>query len=284
MKFIGAHVSASGGVENAPVNAHKIGARAFALFTKNQRQWVAKPLTENNISAFKENCKKYNYSPKHILPHDSYLINLGHPEKEKLQKSREAFIDEMQRCEQLGLEKLNFHPGSHLKLISEDDCLKTISESINISLQKTNNVTAIIENTAGQGSNIGYTFEQLRQIIDRVDDKNRVGVCIDTCHAFTSGYDLISKEGYETTWKKFELAIGLNFLKGIHLNDSKKPLGSRVDRHDNIGIGLIGKEFFERFMNDKRFNNIPIILETPNDGLWAQEIEMLYGFVVNSEK
>jgi len=278
MKLIGAHVSASGGVENAPINAHKLGAKAFALFTKNQRQWVAKPFTEKNIEGFKENCQKYGYLPQHILPHDSYLINLGNPEADKLQKSRDAFLDEMQRCEQLGLDRLNFHPGSHLKAVSVDECLKTISESINIALDKSIGVTAVIENTAGQGTNLGYTYEQIAQIIDGVVDKSRIGVCIDTCHAFTAGYDFVSEDAYLASWKTFDELIGFNYLKGIHLNDSKKELGSKVDRHESIGKGFIGEDTFKRMMKDTRFDNIPIILETPNDDIWAEEIKMLYSW------
>ena len=281
MKYIGAHVSSSGGVENAPVNAHKIGAKAFALFTKNQRQWISKPLTQENISNFKRNCEKYGYTPDKILPHDSYLINLGHPEKEGLEKSRNAFLDEMQRCEQLGLDRLNFHPGSHLRQISEEECLLTIAESVNLALDRTKGVTAVIENTAGQGSNLGYAFEQIRFIIDHVEDKNRVGVCIDTCHAFTGGYDLRTKETYESTFHKFAEIIGFEYLKGMHLNDSKKVLGSRVDRHDQIGKGFIGIDTFRMIMNDTRINNIPMILETPDDELWKEEIEILYGMVRN---
>lgn len=277
MKYIGAHVSASGGVENAPVNAHAIGAKAFALFTKNQRQWKAAPLTADSIRKFHDNCELYGFTPDHILPHDSYLINLGHPEKEALEKSREAFIDEMSRCQQLGLNRLNFHPGSHLKKVSEEECLLTIATSINIAIEKTQGVTAVIENTAGQGSNLGFTFEQIRQIIDHVEDQSRVGVCIDTCHAFTSGYNLSTPEGYGETFRKFNEIIGFPYLRGIHLNDSKKECGSHVDRHDNIGKGLIDPSFFDRFINDDRFENIPIILETPDDSLWAEEIVKLYG-------
>ena len=252
MKYIGAHVSASGGVEFAPINAHEIGANAFALFTKNQRQWVSKPLTEESIQLFKEKCEKYNFQADYILPHDSYLINLGHPEEEGLAKSRAAFLDEMQRCEQLGLKLLNFHPGSSLNKIAIEDCLALIAESINITLEKTKGVTAVIENTAGQGSNLGSEFWQLKYIIDRVEDKSRVGICLDTCHTYTAGY-----------------------VRGMHLNDSKKELGSHVDRHDNIGKGLIGSTFFEKLMKDSRFDNMPLILETPDESKWAEEISWL---------
>lgn len=276
MKYIGAHVSASGGVENAPNNAAAIGAKAFALFTKNQRQWVSSPLSGESIARFKENCAMHGYEPWQILPHDSYLINLGHPGKEELAKSRTAFLDEMQRCEQLGLDRLNFHPGSHLKLITPEESLKIIAESINLTLDKTKGVTAVIENTAGQGSNLGHQFEQIKFIIDLVEDKSRVGVCIDTCHTFTSGYDLITPEGYEETFKQFEQIIGFHYLRGIHLNDSMKPLGSHVDRHDSIGKGFLGNDVFRRIMKDPRFDNLPIILETPNEDIWAEEIKMLY--------
>ena len=273
MKYIGAHVSASGGVEFAPINAHEIGANAFALFTKNQRQWISKPLSEESIRLFKENCDKYGFQPEYILPHDSYLINLGHPEEEGLNKSRAAFLDEMQRCEQLGLRLLNFHPGSSLNKIATEDCLSLIAESINLALEKTKGVTAVIENTAGQGSNLGSEFWQLKYIIDRVNDKNRVGVCLDTCHTYTAGYDIVNE--YDKVFDEFDKEVGFNYLRGMHLNDSKKALGTHVDRHDSIGKGLIGKAFFERLMQDSRFDNIPLVLETPDESKWAEEIAWL---------
>ena len=276
MKYIGGHVSAAGGVENAPLNAKEIGAKAFALFTKNQRQWYSKPLTEESIKLFKENCEKEGFSPEYILPHDSYLINLGHPESEKLIKSQKAFLDELQRCEQLGLKYLNFHPGSHLGQYSEDECLKNVSKSINLALSETDFVTAVIENTAGQGNNVGYKFEHLAKIIERVNDKSRVGVCIDTCHAYTSGYDLRNEEAFQATFQQFEKLIGFQYLKGMHINDSKKELGTRVDRHESIGKGFIGLDAFKFLMNDSIFDNIPLILETPNSEIWADEIKLLY--------
>jgi deoxyribonuclease-4 len=279
MKYVGAHISAEGGVQNAPVNANEIGAKAFALFTKNQRQWFSNPLSATSIREFRNNCEKYNYKPFQILPHDSYLINLGHPEKEPLEKSRKSFFDEMKRCELLGLDRLNFHPGSHLKAILIEECLKRIAESINISLDKTKGVTAVIENTAGQGTNLGHTFEQVKFIIDYVEDKSRVGVCIDTCHAYTSGYDVKTASGFKETFKKFDEIIGFEYLKGMHLNDSKKEFGTRVDRHENLGTGFLGDETFELIMNDDRFNNMPLILETPEESLWAQEIKKLYSMV-----
>jgi deoxyribonuclease-4 len=280
MKYLGAHVSASGGVENAPVNASEIKARAFALFTKNQRQWFSNPLSKASIKKFRENCEKFDYKPFQILPHDSYLINLGHPEKEPLEKSRTSFLDEMQRCELLGLDRLNFHPGSHLKLISEEECLARISESINIVLDKTKGVTAVIENTAGQGSNLGHTFEQIGQIIDKVEDKSRVGVCLDTCHAYTSGYNIKTIEGFMETFALFEKIVGFKYLRGMHINDSKKELATRVDRHDNIGKGFLGEDVFRLLMNDARFDNMPLILETPDESLWAEEIAKLYQMVI----
>lgn len=280
MKYIGAHVSASGGVENAPVNAHLIGAKAFALFTKNQRQWSAAPLTQESISLFRQRCEEYGYTASQILPHDSYLINLGHPEKEPLEKSREAFLDEMRRCEQLGLDRLNFHPGSSLKKIGEDECLRVIAESINIALDNTRGVCAVIENTAGQGSNLGYTFEQIAFIIENVEDKSRVGVCIDTCHAFAAGYDLKSESGFRDTFEHFDNIVGFQYLKGMHLNDSKKGVGSHVDRHDDIGKGELGMEPFRLLMNDARFDGLPLVLETPNEESWAEEIKMLYSLQV----
>ncbi len=275
MKYIGAHVSASGGVENAPLNAHAIGATAFALFTKNQRQWVAQPLSERSIALFKERCAEFGYTAKQILPHDSYLINLGSPDSEGLEKSRAAFLDEMKRCEQLGLDRLNFHPGSHLNKISEEACLQRIAESINIALDKTQGVTAVIENTAGQGSNLGNKFEQIRYIIDRVEDKTRVGVCIDTCHTYSAGYDIATPEAFNETFMQFDNIIGFNYLRGIHLNDTKKPLASRVDRHESIGLGLLAGDMFSLLMADSRFDEMPIILETPDENRWADEIAYL---------
>lgn len=277
MKYIGAHVSASGGVENAPVNAREIEATAFALFTKNQRQWKSAPLSAESIRKFRDNCAKLGFRPFQILPHDSYLINLGHPQNDGLEKSREAFLDEMSRCEQLGLDRLNFHPGATLGEISEEECLKRIAASINMALERTNGVTAVIENTAGQGSSVGYRFEHLRYIIDLVEDKSRAGVCLDTCHAFAAGYDLGSNEGFSKTFDQFEQIIGFRYLKGIHLNDAKKPLGSRVDRHDNLGKGLLGMNVFTNIMKDPRFDNIPLILETPEEELWRKEIAELKG-------
>ena len=278
MKYIGAHVSASGGVENAIKNAREIGATAFALFTKNQRQWLAAPLTGAQIDNFRRLMAESGYSAHQILPHDSYLINLGHPDEDGLQKSRESFFEEMHRCELLGLDRLNFHPGSHLNRISTEGSLDRIAESINMALERTQGVTAVIENTAGQGSNLGFDFEHLAYIIDRVEDKSRVGVCIDTCHSFAAGYDLRTKEACDKTFEEFERIVGFDYLRGMHLNDAMRPLGSHVDRHSPLGEGEIGWECFRYIMQDSRFDNIPLILETPNEELWPEEIAKLKAF------
>ena len=276
MKYIGAHVGVSKGVDSAPVNASRIGAKAFALFTRNPSRWNSKPLAENEIAKFKQSCAELGYTPAQILPHDGFLINLGSPDADKLAVSREAFLDEMHRVEQLGLTMLNFHPGSHLGLMSPDDCLDRIAESVNMALEQTTGVKAVIECTAGQGSNLGYSFAQIARIIDRVADKSRVGVCIDTCHAYAAGYDLATPEGYRATWEEFDTLIGPGYLSGIHLNDSKKGLGSRVDRHAPIGQGTLGMPFFEMLMADPRTDGIPIILETTQPELWPEEIALLY--------
>lgn len=281
-KYIGAHVSASGGVSNAVVNAKKIGANAFALFTRNQRQWFPKPLEEEEIARFKEKVVEFGFDTRYILPHDSYLINLGAPEEDALKKSRHAFLDEMQRCEQLGLGLLNFHPGSHLKQISESDCLARIAESINITLSKTKGVIAVIENTAGQGTNLGYRFEHLAEIIDQVDDKSRVGVCIDTAHTLAAGYEIRTEDGYRETMRELDKVVGIQYLRGIHLNDSKKELATRVDRHDSLGEGVMGMTLFRCIINDKRTDDIPIILETPDPTRWAEEIKLLRTFAVDN--
>lgn len=279
MKYIGAHISASGGVENAPLNAQAIGAKAFAFFTKNQRQWFASAYTAQNIDLFKARCDEFGYSPDYILPHSSYLINLGNPGEEEIKKSRQAFFDEMSRCEQLGLNRLNFHPGSHLNQIPVDECLDRIAESINMALDRTNGVTAVLENTAGQGSNLGHTFEQLAHIIDKVEDKSRVGVCLDTAHTLAAGYEIRTRDAYEDTMRRFDEIVGFHYLRGMHINDSKKELSTRVDRHDNIGKGVMNLDLFSFIVNDSRFDNQPIILETPDETLWAEEIQMLYALI-----
>jgi deoxyribonuclease-4 len=283
MKYVGAHVSAAGGIENAPLNAEKIGANAFAFFTKNQRQWAAKPLSRESIEGFLENCANCNIDLDQILPHDSYLINLGHPEQEPLEKSRAAFLDEMQRCEQLQLCYLNFHPGSHLRSISESACLSRIAESINLALDATNGVTAVIENTAGQGSNLGCSFEQLAEIISAVEDKTRIGICLDTAHLFASGYDLRTSAACAKTFEEFDRIVGFSYLCGMHLNDSKVDIGSRVDRHQSLGKGFIGLAVFEYIMQSDFSNSIPLILETIEPEIWADEIQLLRRYARSSQ-
>lgn len=278
MKYVGAHVSAAGGVENAPLNAAEIKARAFALFTKNQKQWQAKPLTEQNIKDFAKNCQKLDFASQHILPHDSYLINLGNPDKEGLQRSRESFIVEIQRCQQLNLKYLNFHPGAHKNEMSEQDCLKLIAESINLALERTAGVTAVIENTAGQGTSIGYCFEHLARLIELTEDKTRIGICLDTCHMFASGYDIRTRRDYDKTMTEFENIVGFKYLRGMHLNDSKSKFASRVDRHHSIGKGNLGLDPFKFIMNDPRMDNMPLVLETIDPSLWSEEIRLLYSF------
>ncbi|MCR5360573.1 MAG: deoxyribonuclease IV [Bacteroidales bacterium] len=275
MKYIGAHTSSAGGVENAVAEAVRIGADALALFTRNQKAWVSKPLAQKNIAAFKQALADAGIAPEHVLPHDSYLINLGNPTEEGLAKSRAAFLDELQRAEQLGLTMVNFHPGAHLNQLSEEACLDLIAESINGALDKTTTAVAVIENTAGQGSNLGFAFPQIARIIAGVTDKSRVAVCIDTCHTFAAGYDLSTEAGYEATFDAFEREVGFRYLRAIHLNDSKKGCGSRVDRHESLGLGMIGEEFFKRFMCDARFDDMPIILETPEEARWPEEIAWL---------
>ena len=279
MKYIGAHVSSEQGVSHAPLNAHLIGAKSFALFTRNPSRWTSKAIPASEAEAFRENCAAYGYTPDVILPHDSFLINLGSPDADKLEKSRKAFLDEMRRCEQLGLTMLNFHPGSHLQELETDACLDLIAESVNIILDKTSGVKAVIENTAGQGSNLGCTFEQIAHIIDRIEDKDRVGVCIDTCHAYTSGYDMVSQEAYDKTWRDFDSVIGMKYLCGMHLNDTMKNLGSKIDRHASLFTGNLKEEFWRRLMNDPRMDGIPLILETPNEEIWSKEIRQLYAMI-----
>lgn len=278
MRRIGAHVSAAGGVESAPVHARELGATAFALFTKNQRRWQAPPLTAASIAAFQANCQAGGYAPEHILVHDSYLINLGHPEAEGLEKSRSAFLDEMQRCQQLGLTRLNFHPGSHLRQIPVENCLRRIAESVNLALAQTVGVTAVLENTAGQGSNVGHRFEELAAIIEEVEDKSRVGVCLDTCHAFAAGYDLRSAEAVAQTLAEFDRVIGLSYLRGLHLNDSKGSLAGHLDRHQPLGQGQLGVAAFRFLLGDPRLDELPLILETPDPSNWPAEISLLKSF------
>lgn len=276
MKYIGVHVSAAGGIAQAVLRAYKLNATAFSLFLKNPLRWHHPiPFSKETIRRFRKLCNKYNFSAEQIMPHSSYLINLGHPIKTQLEKYREAFIDEIKLCNQLGLRLLNFHPGNPLRQIDEETCLKRIAESVNIALDKTQNVTLVIENTAGQGSNLGFLFEHLAAIISNIEDKSRIGVCIDTCHAFAAGYNLSNQIEFERTFIKYDKIIGFNYLRGMHLNDAKSGFNSRIDRHHNLGLGNIGKSVFSWIMRDNRFNGIPLILETTNQILWKEEITWL---------
>lgn len=280
-KYIGAHVSSEGGPQNAPLAASEIGAKAFALFTGFSNRWSSKAISDEVAEEFKANCEVGGFTPNVILPHDNFLINLGSPDSKKLAMSRKSFLEEMQRCEKLGLKMLNFHPGSHLGEISEEECLNKIAESINITLDKTSGVTAVLESTAGQGTNLGFKFDQLAHIIDKVEDKERIGVCVDTCHSHSAGYDFVTEEGYKAAWKEFDDLIGARYLKALHLNDNKRTLGSRIDRHELIGKGSLGEDFFIRIVNDPRFENMPLILETPDPLLWKDEIAWLYNQIRN---
>ena len=261
-QLLGAHTSIAGGVSKSVDLAEKLGFTAMQIFTKNNNRWFEKHLEEKEIQSFKSKLKSSNI--KFVVSHDAYLINLCAVKPDTLKKSRAAFLDELKRCELLGIPYLNFHPGAHLGA-GEEDGIKLIAESINIVHQKTEDfkVNSMIEATAGQGSSIGYKFEHLRKIIDLVDNKKRMSVCIDTAHVFAAGYDIKDGKNYKKVIKDFDEIIGLDRLKCLHMNDSKKELGTRVDRHDHIGKGFIGLEGFTNIMNDKRLEKIPKILETP---------------------
>lgn len=271
-KYLGAHISILGGVDKVFQRSYALKATAMSFFVKNQRRWFAPSFSNNIIINFKKNCSKYGYKPNQILPHGSFLINLGHPDLEKLEKSRNCFYDELNRCKQLGLIFFNIHPGSHLNKISEHRCLDRISESINLGLEKVKGITVVIENTSGQGSNIGYKFEHLAIIINNIKDKSRIGVCLDTCHLFSSGYDLRTIATCENTFSLFDDSVGINYLKGLHLNDSKSLFNSRVDRHHSLGLGHIGKLAFIWIMQNNLFNEMPLILETIDSTIWNKEI------------
>ncbi|KAJ3880050.1 xylose isomerase-like protein [Lentinula edodes] len=281
---VGAHVSAAGGIENTVLNAAKIGANAFALFLKSQRKWISPPLTELSISLFKSRMKELSYNPKHILPHGSYLINLGNLDDEKREKSYECFLDDLKRCDALGLELYNFHPGSSLGIVEPSVSMAHIADCINRSHRDTSGskVVVVLENMAGSGNIIGSDFVQLGEIITQVNDKTRVGVCLDTCHMFAAGYDIRTEQGWNSTVELFDAQVGLKYLRGMHLNDSKTECGSKKDRHDNIGVGHLSIRTFAHILADPRVQDIPLILETPsheesskNWDVWAKEIEVL---------
>lgn len=278
VKYIGAHVSSEPDVSFAPGYAHAIGARAMALFTAPQDKWRAPDPTPVVCRAFREECDKYGFTPAQILPHAGFMINLAGPDKRKLLISRLAFEDEMRRCSLLGLTMFNFHPGSTVGKIADDEALAQIAQTLNMVHRKVPGVKTVLENTAGQGSNLGWQLAHLGRIIELVDDKERMGVCIDTCHAFAAGYDLATPQGYDIFWKEFDSVIGRDYLCGMHLNDAKRPVGSRLDRHEVTGQGHIGEEFFKRLLADPRTDGIPLILETPDEENWPREIQRLYGY------
>lgn len=278
MKYVGAHVSAAGGVFHAPSNAKSIKANAFALFLKNQRQWVARPYTEEEVKKFKSELKKSEIPAHAVLPHGSYLINLGNKNPEAKEKSYQALVDEMRRAHQLGLPYVNVHPGAHLNKMVPEDCMDLIADNINKAISEVPGVTVVLESTAGQGSGIGHSFEELSFILKKVKNKKRIGFCLDTCHMFAAGYDISQKKGYQAMVKSFDDLISFKYLKGMHLNDSKVKLGSRVDRHMNLGDGEIGLYPFKEIMKDERFDGIPLILETTDPERWEKEIKMLRSF------
>ena len=279
---LGAHVSVAGGLQNAIHWALEIEADTFQMFSKNQRQWIAKPLTDEDIEAFKTPLSQTNLGP--LMIHDSYLINMGSPDEEKGKRAQIAFLEEYKRCEALGVAYLNFHPGSHThpKKDMRDDkqtrneALERIAQHMNKTLEKTKGYESklVIENAAGQGTNVGIKFEEIKYIIDNIDDKKRVGVCIDTQHAWASGYDW--RNDFNQIWDDFESTVGMEHLVALHLNDSKSDLGSRVDRHENIGMGKLGKKTFKSFMQEKRLEHLAGYLETPGGPeMWKPEIAVL---------
>ena len=275
MRFVGPHVSASGSPASAVANARAVGATGFALFVKNQRQWVGKPLPEAHIAEFRAAMAEAGFAAEQVLPHAGYLINLANPDPEMHAKSMASLLDELHRCEALGLDRLNLHPGSHLGKLSPEAACERVAQSINQALEKTRGVTVVLENTAGQGAYLGSTPEELARIVAGVSDKTRIGVCIDTAHAFGAGYDLRTPGGLEDFLASLDRTVGLGFLRGMHLNDSKAPLASHHDRHESLGLGHLGWAVFEAVAHDARLENIPLILETPDETRWAEEVRHL---------
>ncbi|MEG2724813.1 MAG: deoxyribonuclease IV [Kiritimatiellia bacterium] len=271
MRFIGPNVSAT----NPVADAQAVGATGFAFFSKSQLQWLARPLEESTIAAFKRSMKEAPFGAEQVLPHAGYLINLANTDESLHEMSVASFIDEMYRCEQLGLTMLNIHPGAHLNKLSVEAACDRVAQSLNTILAKTHGVTVVLENTAGQGSYLGSKMEELHRMIEGVEDKTRIGFCLDTAHSFGAGFDIRTRDGFLTFIDHVDATIGLSFLRGMHLNDSKVPLASHKDRHESLGKGLIGWEPFETIARDSRFENIPLILETPDGALWADEIKHL---------
>ena len=284
MLYIGSHTSIAGGLENAAIEAKALGATAFGMFTKNQRQWASRPITEEESLKFKEKLKELGFSKDQVLPHDSYLINLGNPDDLKRRQSLDAFIDELQRVQTLGLDKLNFHPGSHVNKIDRKGSLALVAEALDEALSSTQGVRPIIETTAGQGSNLGSSFEEIAELLSLSKFPGRLGVCIDTCHIFAAGYDLRSEEAFHKTFEEFGRIVGFDKLEGMHLNDAKIGLGSHLDRHESLGKGQIGIESFIRIAQDPRFRDIPLILETIDSSLWSTEIALLQEYAKKDQK
>ena len=281
MVYIGAHVSAAGKVSNSIKNAQDIGANAFALFVRQQRTWTAKPLKLEDIEEFKLLLNQSGIKPNKVVPHGSYLINLGNPNSEKREQSFQLFKDEAERCHKLGLLYYNIHPGSTVGECSIEESISFISEGINKLHDQVPGVCILLENAAGQGNSIGSKFEDLKMIIDKVSDKKRVGICIDTCHLFAAGYDIRSEKSYTKTMAELESKIGFEFLKAFHLNDIKGELGCGKDRHENIGKGGLGLKAFKNIVNDPKLEEIPLILETPESpDIYAKEIEILRGLII----
>ena len=270
--LLGAHMSNAGGVHKAVERGMSIGCKTMQIFVKNNVQWQGKPLTDDDVSSYKKLLSESNIAP--VMVHDTYLINLCAKDKQILKKSRVALKDELDRSERLGAEYLNFHPGAHLEQ-GEETGIKLIAESLNIIHEQTTGykTKSVIEATAGQGTVLGYRFEQLRQMIDLVEEQERMAVCIDTCHIFAAGYDIATERGYEKTFEEFDAIVGLDRLVAFHVNDSKRELGSHVDRHTHIGQGHIGLEGFRLLMNDPRFQHIPKILETPKGPEMLEDVE-----------
>lgn len=273
----GAHISTAGGISNSVTNAYNIGCNGFAMFLKSPRKWVSPAYSPDEIEKFKENCQQYNYNPlTDVLPHGQYFINLANPDEEKAQKAYDSLIDDLGRCEQLGVGLYNLHPGSSLKGNHESQ-LKQLAQYLNKALKQTKFVKIVLENMAGTGSLIGSNLEDLKFVIDLIEDKKRIGVCVDTCHTFAAGYDLVTKDAYEKFWKEFDDVIGYQYLSAIHLNDSKAPLGANRDLHEKLGQGFLGLEVFRLISHDQHLQGLPLILETPQptDDGYGQEIDML---------
>ena len=297
--FVGAHVSSAGGVQNAVMNSVHIGANAFALFLKSQRKWANPPLADDQCSNWHTNCAHQSYDAKqHVLPHGSYLVNLAHTDPMRTKQAYDAFIDDLKRCERLGIHLYNFHPGNVAGKM-RPEAIAHLASNLNKAHKETSNVVTVLENMAAGGNVIGSTFEDLRDIIELVEDKSRVGICLDTCHAFAGGYDLRTPQALEETLQHLDDLVGVKYLRALHLNDSKAPYQSHRDLHANIGTGFLGLRAFHAIMNESRFEGLPMVLETPievrdedgnvvkdekgkdkeDKGIWAREIKMLESFV-----